>query len=206
MNNKNLVAYCNLMMEIRHRASAVSKLERPCREFIPDFVRVESMILQIRKILELVALGSLVANESAYKEAYEKFEQHSHADRILRDLERINPDFYPRPAKVSESEQEGVKHHLDVVSSPDESYMRKSDFPKVYKKCGGLLHAQNPFGSQRDYSYYDFNIPAWMKKIEKLLMVHVIRLIDDNNYYLIQMNAQDGRPHTYTLSPYDLGL
>ena len=181
MGETNLVAYCNLMMEIRHRADAVSKLEPPCRELIPDFVRVESLILQVRKILELMALGSMVANESAYKEAYEKFEQRSHADRILRDLERINPDFYPRPAKVSKSEQEGVDHHMELVENPDASYLRKSDFPKIYKKCGGLLHAQNPFGSQRDYHYYESNIPVWMKKIEKLLSVHVFRLIDDNN-------------------------
>lgn len=206
MTQPNVQLYCDLMMEIRYRASAVANLQRPDAERIPDFVRVESLVLQVRKIMELVALGSLVFNESAYKNAYQSFEKHSHADRILRDLERVNPHFYPRPAKQSKSEIEGVDHHLAIADETDDSYMRKRDFSKVYEKCGGLLHAQNPFGSRRDYAYYETNIVVWMKKIEKLLNIHVVRLIDDENFYLVQMKAQDGNPHAYTLSPNVLGL
>ncbi len=201
MKPDSLRLYCDLMMEIRHRATAVSQLQRPCREVMPDFVRVESLILQVRKILEVVAMGSLVANEPEYRKVHEAFARHSRADVILRDLERVNPDFYPKPATHSRSEQKGVDHHMKIIDHPDDSYLRKSDFSKIYKKCGGMMHAQNPFGSERDYHYYESNVTTWMKKVEKLLTVHVIRLLGDENYYLIQMKSQDGLPHGYVISP-----
>jgi hypothetical protein len=100
----------------------------------------------------------MVVNEAAYKKAYESFRKHSRADRILRDLERINPDFYSKPAKQERAMLEGVDHHLVIASESDDSFLRKSDFCKVYEKCGGLLHAQNPFGSARDYGYYEKRI------------------------------------------------
>ena len=201
MKRPNLEIYCALMMEIRHRSDAVSKLRKSDRERLPDFVRVECLVLQVRKILELVALGSMAVNESAYKKAYESFHKHSHADRIPHDLQRINPDFYPMPAKQERATAEGVDHHLVISSDADESFLRKSDFCKVYDKCGGLLHAQNPFGSARDYGYYEKNVGIWMRKIERLLSTHTMRLVNDDNLYLIHMNASDGNPHGYVLSP-----
>ncbi len=40
-----------------------------------------------------------------------------------------------------------------------------------------------------------------MTKIEALLSIHVIRLVDDENFYLVHMKAQGGKPHGYTISP-----
>ena len=206
MTTPNLEAYCELMLEIRHRATAIAKLEKPAPELIPDFVRVELLVLQVRKILELIALGSMVANEAEYTNAYKKFEKHYHANLILNDIEKLNPDFYPKPADQTKSMDEGVNHHLEIKQELDESYLARSDFSRIYEQCGALLHAQNPYGASRDYAQYESNIRKWMKKIEKLLNIHVIRLINDNNYYLIHMNTEDGKPHGYTLSPNTNGI
>ena len=62
-------------------------------------IEVETICLQFRKILEKIMLISLVANKEAYAEQNEKFAKHYQAERIMRDLERINPDFYPVPTK-----------------------------------------------------------------------------------------------------------
>ena len=82
------------------------------------------MILQVRKILELVALSSLVANSKLYTKTYEDFARHYNAELILRDLERINSDFYPRPVTQSKSEQPGVDHHLVLLDELDDTYLR----------------------------------------------------------------------------------
>ena len=202
MNQPNIALYCDLMMEIRFRADSIVKLQKPIPEMIPDFVRVECLILQVRKILELIALGSMVLNKSKYMKAYEGFERHWHADRILKDIARVNPDFYPRPAKQTTTEIEGLNHHhLTFIEETDSSYLWKKDFGKVYEKCAGLLHAQNPFGTTRDYAYYERSVGNWMTKIEALLSIHVIRLVDDENFYLVHMKAQGGKPHGYTISP-----
>ena len=59
--------------------------------------------MQVRKILEIVAFGSIVANEKEYLEAYNKIEKHYHAKKILRFVERINLDLYPKPVLHTKS-------------------------------------------------------------------------------------------------------
>lgn len=67
-------------------------------------IEVETICLQFRKILEKIMLMSLVANKEAYAEQNAKFAKHYHAERIMRDLERINPDFYPVPTMLIHKE------------------------------------------------------------------------------------------------------
>ena len=188
-------------MEIRGRAKFVWDLEHDNSALFPEFGRIESIVLQIRKILELIAVGSLVANKELYSENYKKFETHSHAKYILNDIERINSEFYPKPAIQTRSDTPGVNWHLVTGEDIGLDYLTRIEFENIYDKCGGLLHAENPFGSKRDYKYYLNNIPAWMKKIENLLKIHVIRLADDENHYLIHMKSGDNKAHGYTLSP-----
>ena len=69
-------------------------------------VEVETVCLQFRKILEKIALMSLVANKELYAAQNQKFARHYHAERIMRDLERINPDFYPVPIKRIQKDNE----------------------------------------------------------------------------------------------------
>ena len=124
MKQENLERYCQLMLEIRHRASAVAALEEPNRDVMPDFIRVELLVMQIRKILEIVALGSMVANEKEYLEAYDKIEKHYHAKKILRFVEKINPDFYPKP--VSHTKTGDSTHNLERKSDQDGSHLTLS--------------------------------------------------------------------------------
>ncbi|WP_027088944.1 hypothetical protein [Thomasclavelia saccharogumia] len=62
-------------------------------------MEIETVCLQFRKIFEKIALMLLVANKESYAEQNDKFVKHYHTKRILNDLERINPDFYPVPTK-----------------------------------------------------------------------------------------------------------
>ena len=58
---------------------------------------LESMVLHVRMITELVALASLAANNSIFEQNRTKFEDYWHPKKILRDIEKLNPNFYPRP-------------------------------------------------------------------------------------------------------------
>src|SRR5699024_5058643 len=62
-------------------------------------IEVETICIQFRKILEKIMLMSLLDNKEAYAEQNEKFAKHYQEERIMKDLERINPDFYPVPTK-----------------------------------------------------------------------------------------------------------
>ena len=105
-------------------------------------IEVETICLQFRKILEKIMLMSLVANKEAYAEQNAKFAKHYHAERIMRDLERINPDFYPVPTMLIHKENE-----YDEWKNIESGYLTKDELIRIYEICGGMMHAQNPFSA-----------------------------------------------------------
>lgn len=135
-------------------------------------IEVETVCLQFRKILEKIALMSLVANKELYAEQNDKFVKHYHAKRILNDLERINPDFYPVPTKrVTHENKE------DEWIEIESGYLTKDELIKIYEKCGGMMHAQNPFASKKPLEEIRACFPEWLTKICILLNHHHIKLV-----------------------------
>ena len=198
MKPEDISQYCSLMDEIKLRTEVVHGFSNGQCRTIHRATTIESICLQIRKILELVALGSLVANKKKYAEQHEKFHKYSHANRILRDIEGINPQFYPKPLIEAPSNRSGVKNDLKERKS---GFLTRDHFAKVYEKCGNILHADNPLGSKSNYAYYEKKIPKWMEEIRNLLNTHSIFLVDDPNMYLIHMKEKDGKAHGYTFAP-----
>ncbi len=58
----DLSKYCELMEEVKRRTDVVKHFLAGPQHALYRATAIECMCLQIRKILELVALGSLVAN------------------------------------------------------------------------------------------------------------------------------------------------
>jgi hypothetical protein len=106
------------------------------------------------------------------------FEKLWNARLILNDIERLNPNFYPKPIREVSGSKPGAKSDLKDIT---EGYLTKDKFLKVYEKCGKIMHADNPYGAQTDYGYYERSIPLWMEEIRVLLNSHTIRLINDEN-------------------------
>lgn len=195
MPEPQMEKYCDLMVEIKNRISSVDFFLSGKGHALFATTTIESIALQLRKILELIAFGSLVANKEAYSAAYEKFASHWNARLMLRDLERVNPDFYPQPVVEVPSPDHRVVHELRD-RQPD--YLTKDEFEKAYEKCGGLMHAANPYGSHLDYNYYQQKLPLWRLQIVSLLTNHKIRLVDDSVSYVIHMKEErDDKVHYY---------
>lgn len=123
-----VATYCNLMEEIKRRNEVIQAYLSGHLNCLFRAVTVETEALQLRKILELIALGSLVANKSEYAKQYEKFASHWHAGRIMRDVESINPKFYPEPFREIPSQSQGVKNDLVPMT---EGFLTKKDFISV---------------------------------------------------------------------------
>ena len=199
MHEKDITLYCDLMEEIKRRISVIQSFSSGKSVTPYKAITIETMCLQVRKVLELIALGSLVANKKEFSKFYDEFGKIWNAKFILRDIEKVNPSFYPRPVIEKNSEDPAVKNHLDDLKS---GYLTKKRFVKVYEKCGAILHADNPFGSKIDYSYYEKNIPIWVSEIMALLNNHYIKLIKSENMYLVHMKEErDNKVHTYTFAP-----
>lgn len=184
------------MEEIKRRTHVVTAYLQGEWSAIYLASTIESACLQIRKILELIALGSLVANRAIYSQQHEKFHEYWNAERILRDLEGINPDFYPKPLEPEDGvAPDGVTRSWVHLKS---GFLTKKEFVKVYKKCGGVMHADNPLGSKRSLDYYQSEIPKWIEKIMNLLNRHIMILKGDDNRYVVHMQESDGRVKAYT--------
>lgn len=162
-------------------------------------IEVETVCLQFRKILEKIALMSLVANKKLYAEQHEKFAKHYHAEKIMNDLERINPNFYPIPIKRVKRDG-GIDELVDVESG----YLTREEFVKVYEKSGGMMHAQNPFSSEKPIIEIRENFSNWLTKIYILLNHHKISLVGGDKILVAIMERTDnGKPQAVLLGKVD---
>jgi len=196
--------YCGVMEEVKRRTEAVrcfltGKCNTPYRA-----TTLETIYLQFRKILELIALGSLVVNKKEVEKHKQKFDKWWHAERILKDVEKLNPDFYPKP--IRDSDGSADKRIIPYEISPvKDGFLTREDFAKLYDICGEILHVDNPFGNKVDYSKYEKEMIGWLKKIMTLLNSHTIRLLNDRNLYIIHMQeSKDDRVHGYTFEPVEM--
>lgn len=199
MAEPDIQKYCDLMEEIKKRVSVVDFFITNQGHALFQPTTVESVGLQMRKILELIAFASMTANKEAYSAAYANFASHWNARLLLRDLERINPDFYPDPVVEEPSPDLRALHRL---AKRQQDYLDKAEFEKVYEKCGALMHSENPYGSRTDYAYYIRELPSWRTRIVNLLNNHQIRLLNEEGFWLIHMKEdRDDRVHYYKFQP-----
>jgi hypothetical protein len=199
VSEPDIQKYCDLMEEVKRRTSVVDFFLRGGGHALYMPTTIESVGLQLRKILELVAFGSLVANKDAYSATYEEFAKHWNARLLLRDLARVNPDFYPKPVVEAPHSDPKVLHQL---KDRDPDYLSKDEFERAYEKCGGIMHAENPYGSRIDYEYYRAKLPEWRGQVVNLLNNHQIRLVGEKGFYLVHMKEdRDDKVHYYKFEP-----
>lgn len=199
MKKPDINLYCDVMEEIKRRTSVIDFFLSGKGHALYEPTTVESISLQIRKILELIAMASLVANKKEYEKVYSHFANAWNAEYLLKDLNRINRDFYPKPVIEQPSDDPRIKCRL---ADREDDYLTKAEFIKVYKKCGAIMHASNPVGRRINYEYYKQAIPNWRQRIKNLLNTHQIRLVNQKGFYLIHMKEdQDNKVHFYEFAP-----
>ena len=182
------------MEEIKRRTEVVDGfLDGRCQAMYVQ-TTAESVCLQLRKILELIALASLAANKEEYESHRKRFHADWNAHKILAGLQKANPAFYPKPTTQLKDEATGTVVETVEVKS---GYLTKSEFKSVYTKCGAILHARNPFsGKEQDIKSFLAQVPRWMQKIRTLLNHHQIQLVDQHRQLWVVMRAEsDDRVH-----------
>ena len=145
--------------------------------------RVETAALQLRMVLELIALASIAANKELFEQQSLRFEKHWHPAKIIRDLEKLNPKFYPIPFQSVESNSSGVRDHQPLL----DGYLTKEELVEVHGKCGNILHARNPFSAPLNYEAFLAQINFWKNRVVKLLNAHEIWLLGDDHFHVVHM-------------------
>jgi hypothetical protein len=191
MDTESAQKYCDLMAQVKLRNYVVYALMDGRLNVGYRATTIEAVYLQFRKILELIALGSLVANKEIFSNVHEKFSKYRNAKLLIKEIERINPNFYPRPFITKLNDKSGAEG--EWVDRPND-YLTKEDLIKLHEKCNAIMHSENPYGSKIDYKYYEDMMKNWASRIMKLLDKHSISLVNDSNLYYIQMGTKDQPP------------
>jgi hypothetical protein len=195
MQSAEAKRYCDMMVEVKGRTHLIRTFGATHVGVLPLPALVELFYLHVRKILELIAMGSLLANAKSFGVAHEKLKKYWNPKDLLRDIEKLNPNFYPKPIIQKPSKSPGIL--MDWLERKDD-FLTKDQFITLYDKCGSVLHTKNPFRPDPDYPSLALEIPKWCTLIVNLLNAHTIRLQNDPNLYLIQMGNKDTSP-TYTV-------
>lgn len=195
--NNNIQKYISCMEEIKRRISVISDFITRKRTTGYVMTDVEFMYLQFRKVFELIALSSLSANREKYEEISDKFHKEWNAEKIIEQLEGINPDFYPTPTKQVAYDKEGKFKKVELI---EKGFLTKEEFPEVLDKCGNFLHAVNPYRSKMPSDPEDLwnMFEEWERKIKTLLNYHHAQLVDEKEpLWVIMQATTDGKAHVY---------
>jgi hypothetical protein len=199
--DNDMIVYRDCMEEIRRRTDAANGIM--CGTHTTPFraTNIEFVCLQVRKILELIALASMASHKEEFAKQHQKFAEMWRAKRILEDLEKLNPGFYPIPTKQVRDEKTGKVLAVQPIAKP---YLTKADFETVYQECSGLLHAQNPYGIPRQLPQIEASIPEWLEKIKNLLNHHHVQLFNSTHQLWVVMRAEsDDRVHVHLFQRID---
>jgi hypothetical protein len=177
------------MKEIKLRTEVITLFLSGQREagYVPT--TIETVGLQFRKVFELIVFASLAANQYEYSRVYADFAKHWEAGKLLKNLRKINPNFYPKPVIELSSNSPGVEFEL---KERDHDYLTQGELAVAHGKCGSLMHAANPFAKPIDYEAYRQAFQSWQTKIVNLLNCHQVQLPDDPGFWLIHM-LEDGK-------------
>lgn len=140
----------------------------------------EVSYLQFRLICELIALGCLVAHGDVT--ANTKLVNEYAADKICTELEKLHPDFYPKPH--DQVRDRPGRFHLADVTEP---FLTREDLKTLYWKTGSILHKGKLKGLLKEQSpvIRDFaEIREWRNKIIRLLSIHRLPLTDGDSHIL----------------------
>lgn len=184
--------YANGVSEIRQRLGIARETVARVRERqTEDVVSIETIFLQMRKVCELIAFGSLIANRALYAEHHASFAEDWRLKRIVDKLRKVNPEFFPVPvaAPVMTAEDRfelGASVALSIT---------EDELVTLYDTCGRILHTRNPFSTDAVTHQIGYTVDEWLARLEGLMRWHYITQVSGARW-LVEMPDQ-GLVHVY---------
>lgn len=192
--------YCAYLEEIKRRLALVRGITRGAIGVGSEAHNYEVVSVNFRKVLELIAFGSLTANKSAYSAAYADFAKHWNAKRLLKNLERIHPEFYPKPLLPPDVQSEGPRHlHFELLS---DGFLTREEFVELYNLSSQTIHTRNPFSETTTTIDFRISVSDWIIRIESLLRLHLLRLAGTQHVWVAELSSPgDNKAHAYVANP-----
>ena len=191
--------YCSSLDEVRMRLTLIRSVCNGSLSAGSEIFNYEIASVNLRKCLELIAFGSLTANKDVYASMHAKFEEHWRAKRILENLEKIHPDFYPIALLTPVISSETPRNvHFELET---QGFLTRNEFVELYDLCSKVIHSRNPFEVQTTINFR-LSVSEWTNKIETLLRFHRFQLAGVPYIWVGELyGLNDGKAHVYIASP-----
>ena len=195
--NRIAPKYCDLMEEVKRRHAVINDVFEGNVK-LPQIVAQELCYLELRKMCELIAIGCVLAHGDLRALQSKVVQRAYKPDYIMKSIERYHRDFFPEPTRQI---QDSVPGKVKQIARVEEGYLTRQGLLALYAECGAQLHS----GSARSILSgkqipVDFSkIATSGKQIATLLNQHRIRTLDPDWELWVQMHAQDGKVHAYTM-------
>lgn len=182
--------YAQLMEQIKVRIQAAQEsmkmgVERKDSPFA--YLHAEFCYLQIRRVVELIALAVVVAHNEEEEFRINGLVGNWNADRIFGELEKLSPLAFPKPFKVNNGAA------VDDVVIQDRGYLTKQSMMKIYHECGKLLHVGSLKELTKARRHYDVGeISKWLNRFIRFLDAHVVTLPNMRAMLIVQMASGHG--------------
>jgi hypothetical protein len=187
--------YCACMEDVKARLAVLRSIVEGHSPLGSEGLDGEVVCLLLRRVLEQIAFGSLVAHKEAYEVAHDDLSRVWSAKRLMARLEKVHPTFFPQPVQRGESSIHGVQHHFVPLK---DGFLTKEELEFLYDKASNGIHTWNPFKPDERVLNFQRSIAEWITRIERLLAIHIVRFFGTGDVWLVQMDSpEDNRVRAF---------
>ena len=194
IDRKLFAYYASIMSEIKNRAKVINSIYEKTVSTGYLLTDIELCALQLRKILELLLLATLVANKKEYEKQSKSLEKHWSVSKKLNEIKKINPDYFPIGMILSTVGVPTYITNRQWIDINSDDVFKEKDFYVAYSFTSKYLHVQSPFNYERIENRADeffTNLTEYLSKILNLLKIHRVTLCN-GDIILCEINEKVG--------------
>lgn len=153
--------------ELKHRLIKTSYLCEQCFVLNKniDEVLIDSICLQLRKCLELIAMSSLISNKDVFLDIKTKIFNQWRGKSIINEIKKYSKFVFPiKSYKYINFDHNKLANYYSSFEEIKENVLTEDVFCEIYDICSDFLHVKNPYGTDKNVDYKKIieNIGKWM--------------------------------------------
>lgn len=129
--------YMDLMQEVKERLYTINDVLSEKTAF-RGVLAHEFCFLQLRMICECISYACVIAHAYIKELQTPTFQKEWSANALMKELDRLHDDFYPKPRTMTVTENSVQLDEIDV------SHLTKANLRKLNGICGEKLHRGSP--------------------------------------------------------------
>ena len=148
---------------------------------------LDHMFLDIRKIIEELMLLTLCAHDFAEEELSRNLRNEWHAEKLMKQLERINPNFFLEAIEIKPTDDPEIGGQF--VTS-DRKFLTREMAVKFYNFCGQVLHASNKPIKNDEFQRRTEMVREFVELTNGLLKCCIIEDYKLNRVFIVTMDLE----------------